>query len=78
MKKKNKTIYLTLVGDNFNLGHANIINNAKKYGKIIIGIMTDSACVEYTSLPHFSYEYRKNLILKSCRNIYKINLNQIM
>ena len=72
MKKKNKTIYLTLVGDNFNLGHANIINNAKQYGKIIIGIMTDSACVEYTSLPHFSYEYRKNLILKSCRNIYKI------
>ena len=70
--KKNKIVYLTLVGDNFNAGHRNIVETAKKYGKVIVGLMTDKACVEYTSLPHFSFEHRKNTILGSCNYIYRV------
>ena len=70
--KKNKIIYLTLVGDNLNDGHKNILNQAIKHGKVIVGLMTDNACIEYTSLPHFSYDERKKIILKSFPSIHKI------
>ena len=67
-----KIIYVSLVGDSLNKGHINLLNVAKKYGKIIVGLMTDSACVKYTSLPHFSYEHRKNFLLSNYRNISQI------
>ena len=68
---KKKKVYFTLVGDNLNEGHLNLFKIAKNYGNITIGLMTDNACVEYTSLPHFSYEYRKNFLIKNLgiRNI---------
>lgn len=68
---RKKKVYLTLVGDNLNEGHLNLFKIAKNYGDITIGLMTDNACVEYTSLPHFSYEYRKNFLIKNLgiRNI---------
>ena len=34
--------------------------------------MTDNACVEYTSLLHFSYEYRKNFFNKKNLGIRNI------
>ena len=72
MKKKNKVSYVTLVGDNLNAGHKKILDTAKKYGKITVGLMTDEACVEYTSLPHSDYESRKTFLLKNCKQISKI------
>ena len=72
---KKKKVYFTLVGDNLNEGHLNLFKIAKNYGNITIGLMTDNACVEYTSLPHFSYEYRKNFLIKNLgiRNIIPHN-----
>ena len=34
--------------------------------------MTDEACIEYTSLPHFDYETRKNNLLKIYPKVYKV------
>ena len=70
--KKNKIVYTALVGDNFNAGHRKVVNKAFKYGKVIIGLMTDEACIEYTSLPHFDYETRKNNLLKIYPKVYKV------
>ena len=49
--KKDKTIYVPMGADILHSGHLNIIKEAKKYGKIIIGLFTDKAIAEYKSLP---------------------------
>ena len=69
--KKNKTIYVPMGADIIHSGHLNIINNAKKYGKIIIGLFTDSAIAEYKSLPLINYEQRFEII-KNIKGIDKI------
>ena len=69
--KKNKTIYVPMGADIIHSGHLNIINNAKKYGKIIIGLFTDSAIAEYKSLPLINYEQRFEII-KNIKGIEKI------
>ena len=52
-------------------GHINVINQAKKYGKIVIGLFTDSAIAEYKSLPLINYEQRFEII-KNFKGIIKI------
>ena len=39
-----------------------IIQEAKKLGKVIVGILTDDAIESYKRLPIFSYEQRKFLV----------------
>ena len=40
---KNKIVYIALSVDVLHHGHINLINHAKKYGKIIAGLITDTA-----------------------------------
>tara|TARA_B100001939_G_scaffold322063_1_gene312160 strand:+ start:203 stop:1513 length:1311 start_codon:yes stop_codon:yes gene_type:complete len=85
--KNKKKVYLTLVGDNLNAGHWNILNIAKKLGEVTVGLMTDRASVEYTSLPHFSYDERHAFLKKNVKFIenivpqenldYSKNLNEL-
>ena len=42
--------------------HLNIIQEAKKYGEVIIGLLTDSAIASYKRLPAISYEERKIVV----------------
>ena len=69
--KNNKTIYVPMSADIIHSGHLNIINKAKKYGKIIIGLFTDTAIAEYKSLPLINYNQRLE-IMKNIKGIYKI------
>ena len=69
--KKRKTIYLSLAADIIHSGHLNIIKKAKKYGNIIIGLMTDKAISEYKSLPLIDYEQRYNIV-KNIKHVSKI------
>ena len=67
-------------------GHLNIIKKAKKYGKVIIGLFTDSAIGEYKRLPLINYKQRYEIManLKGVDQIvkqdswdYSKNLNNI-
>ena len=69
--KNNKTVYVPMAVDIIHSGHLNIINKAKKYGKIIIGLFTDAAIAEYKSLPLINYNQRLEII-KSIKGVYKI------
>ena len=69
--KKNKTVYLPMAADIINSGHLNIINQAKKYGNIVVGLFTDSAIAEYKSLPLINYQQRLEII-QSVKGINKI------
>ena len=67
--KKNKIIYVPMGADILHTGHLNIINKAKKYGKIIIGLFTDAAIAEYKTFPLINYNQR----LQIMRNIKGVN-----
>ena len=69
--KKNKTIYVPLAVDILHTGHLNIINKAKKYGDVVIGLLSDKAIAEYKSLPSLGYNERLNIV-KSLKNVSKI------
>ena len=69
--KKNKIVYLPMAADIINSGHLNIINQAKKYGNIVVGLFTDSAIAEYKSLPLINYQQRLEII-QNVKGINKI------
>ena len=46
-----KFVYIGLTADTIHHGHINLIENARKYGEIIIGLLTDKAVAEYKRLP---------------------------
>ena len=43
-------------------GHINIIKNASKYGKVIVGLFTDEAIASYKRVPYMPYEQRKIVV----------------
>jgi phosphopantetheine adenylyltransferase len=51
MSNQKKTVYVPLAVDFIHSGHLNIIKVAKKYGKVIIGLLTDEAISQYKRLP---------------------------
>ena len=55
---KNKTIYVPLAVDILHSAHINILKKAKKYGKVIVGLLTDSAIAEYKKFPLLNYKER--------------------
>jgi len=57
-----KKVYVGMSADLVHPGHLNIINEAKKYGEVIIGLLTDKAIASYKRLPFLSYEQRKIVI----------------
>tara|TARA_B100000029_G_scaffold509958_1_gene600338 strand:- start:17582 stop:18889 length:1308 start_codon:yes stop_codon:yes gene_type:complete len=61
--KKNKTVYIALTADSLHHGHMNLIEKARKYGDIIIGLLTDKAVAEHKRLPYLNYEQRKRILI---------------
>ncbi len=56
------TIYIGMTVDLFHHGHANIISQAREYGDIIIGLLTDAAIADHKRLPYLSFEQRKTIL----------------
>ncbi len=69
--KKDKIVYVPLAVDILHSGHLNIINKAKKYGKVVIGLLSDSAVAEYKNIPSLGYNERYKIV-KSLKNVSKI------
>jgi phosphoenolpyruvate phosphomutase len=59
---KNKKVYVGLAVDLIHPGHINIIKQAERYGRVIIGLFTDSAIASYKRLPFMTFEQRKSVI----------------
>ena len=69
--KKNKIVYVGLSADILHEGHINIIKTAKKYGEVIVGLLTDKAIASYKSIPKLSYRQRE-VVLKNIKYIKKV------
>lgn len=59
-----KTVYTCFTTDVIHEGHINIINQAQKYGEVIIGVLSDEAMVKFDRFPTISFEERKKLVRK--------------
>ncbi len=53
-----KTVYTCFCTDAIHDGHLNIINEAKKYGSVVIGALSDKALIRYNKFPTISLDER--------------------
>ncbi len=57
-----KKVYTCFCTDVIHEGHLNILKEANKYGKVTVGILSDSAMIKYNRFPTISMEDRKKLV----------------
>jgi len=55
-------VYVGMSADLIHPGHINILNEASKYGSVIVVLLTDEAIASYKRLPSLTYEQRKQII----------------
>lgn len=58
----NKKVYIGMTADIMHPGLIHIINEATKYGDVIVGLLTDKAIAEHKRLPYLTYEQRKEVV----------------
>ncbi|MDA7638710.1 adenylyltransferase/cytidyltransferase family protein, partial [Candidatus Pelagibacter sp.] len=69
--KYNKKVYVGLSADILHKGHINILKIAKKYGDVIVGLLTDEAIASYKNIPYLNYEKRK-IVLENIKYVKKV------
>ena len=57
--KKKKLVYIGLTADTIHHGHINLIESAREYGNIIVGLLTDKAVKDYKRMPLLTFDQRK-------------------
>ena len=66
-----KKEYVGMSADYIHVGQINIINKARKYGEITIGLLTDKAVASYKRVPMLTYEQRKK-IMENIQGVVKV------
>jgi phosphoenolpyruvate mutase len=68
---KTNVVYVGLAADILHEGHINILTVAKKYGTVIVGLLTDEAIVTYKQLPFLNYSQRE-MVLKNLKMVDQV------
>lgn len=55
-------VYTTFCTDVIHEGHLNIINEAKKYGEVVVGVLSDEASIRFNRFPTLDFNARKKMI----------------
>lgn len=63
-----KVVYVGMSADIIHPGHLNILHEAQKYGKVIVGVLTDEAIASYKRLPYLNYEQR-SMVVKDLKGV---------
>ena len=58
IEKEMKTVYVGMSADIIHPGHLNILHEASKYGRVVVGVLTDEAIASYKRLPYLNFEQR--------------------
>ena len=69
--KKNILCYVCLSDDVLSKSNFKLIEEASKYGNVIVGLMSDEAIVDYKSNPLLNYSQRK-IIAQNLKNVCKV------
>lgn len=56
------SVYVAMSADVVHPGHINIINEARKLGRVIVGLLTDEAIASYKRLPLMTYDERRAVV----------------
>ena len=62
MSSDNPIVYTCFCTDIIHEGHLNLINEAKKYGDVVVGVLCDSQMVKYNRFPLKTTEERVELV----------------
>ena len=64
-------VYIGMTIDILHHGHINIIEHGRKYGDVMIGLLTDVAIANHKRLPFLTYDQRKRIVenIKGVKNI---------
>ncbi len=71
MDKETKTVYVGMSADIIHPGHLNILHEAAKYGRVIVGVLTDEAIASYKRLPYLNYEQR-SLVVSNLKGVAEV------
>ena len=69
--QEKKPVYVAMSIDLVHPGHLNIINQANKLGKVIVGLLTDKAIASYKRVPIMEYKDRFKVV-SSIKNVSKV------
>ena len=70
-KSKTKLVYAGMAADLIHHGHINLIKKARKYGKLIVGVLGDEAILTYKRKPVYNY-YQRKLIFENIKGVEKV------
>lgn len=62
MTVENPIVYTCFCTDIIHEGHLNLINEAKKYGNVVVGVLCDSEMVKYNKFPLKTTEERVDMV----------------
>ena len=71
MDKETKTVYVGMSADIIHPGHLNILHEASKYGRVVVGVLTDEAIASYKRLPYLNYEQR-SLVVSNLKGVSEV------
>ena len=71
MDKTKKIVYVGMSADIIHPGHLNILHEASKYGRVIVGVLTDKAIASYKRLPYLNYEQR-SLVVSNLKGVSEV------
>lgn len=72
------TVYCSFCTDVIHEGHLNLINEARKYGEVTVGVLSDKATVRFTRFPTIDLEQRMELV-KSIEGVSRVVVqNEVM
>ena len=66
-----RTVYMNFATDILHSGHINLIRRAARFGRLIIGVLSDRAVASYKRLPLIPFEERK-MLFEMLANVYKV------
>ena len=57
-----KTVYMCFATDVIHEGHLNVVKEAKKYGRVVGGVLCDTAMIRFNRFPTVSFEERLQMV----------------
>lgn len=57
-----KRVYTCFCTDVIHEGHLNIIHEARKYGEVVVGVLSDAAMIRFNRFPTVSFEERLEIV----------------
>src|SRR3954471_4169557 len=70
-RQATSVVYIGMSADLIHPGHLNVISEARKLGKVVVGLLTDTAIATYKRLPYLSYEQRE-IILRNIKGVDEV------